>query len=118
MNVDKIVSNYLRQNPPTEEKLPNGCEKRFGIVGKFCKYTSAQHAESRNLYNGIPFGGCNYSWNELVSNLQDGDEIWKVGYACDGAVVVYLIRNNDIVYENYGNSKYPRRGYCVYLSVS
>lgn len=113
-----IIKTYLRNNPPTEEIIPVGFEKRFGIIGRFCRYDSVQHAESRNIYNGIPFGGCNSMWNELVSNLQDGDEIWKVVHEYDGAITVYLIRNNDIVYENYGNFKCPRRGYCVYLSVS
>lgn len=118
---DEITKKWLQDHPydPAKE-LPPGWELRFGMRGRFLKYNSVEHAESKNRIvireSGIevPFGYCNQEWETLKSNLQTGDEIWLYGGA--GGTAIYLIRDGHIVEDDYGKYKHPRHGYYICLS--
>lgn len=45
---------------------------------------TVEQAEAENLYPSqasgpavVPFGFCNYQWNELLAQTRDGDELWE-----------------------------------------
>jgi len=111
----EITKKWLTDNPYNPYDLPEGWEIKFGMRGKFMKYDSVEHAERKNTYNGMPFGGANHAWEELKSNLQDGDEIWLVG---NDGLAIYLIRNNSVVNESCGKWQHTKRGFCVILWYS
>lgn len=109
---DKITREWLIANPYDPDDLPVGWERKFGLRGMFMKYDSIEHAERKNMYKGVPFGGANYMWELMKSNLQEGDELWIVGN--DGEVV-YIIRNESVVWEQLGKYRHPVRGHYVVL---
>ena len=121
MREDKIIKDWLRENPPTDDGLPKGWEIRFGLRGLFLKYDSVEHAERKNMIlrrddRYVPFGYCYNIWQEVKGNMQEGDEIWRHGN--DGGETIYLIRDGSIVYdENYNKHKIPKIGYHIPLSI-
>jgi hypothetical protein len=110
---NEITKQWLRNHPydPTKD-LPKGWEYRFNMRGRFMKYDSVEHAERKNKF--VEDGYCSRAWKELKANLQPNDEIWIHGGS--GGVAIYLIRDGQIIEDDCGKWKYPRRGHYVNLS--
>lgn len=110
---NEMTKLWLEDHPydPTKE-LPKGWEYRFGMRGRFLKYDSVEHAERKNKFGED--GYCSSAWKELKANLQPNDEIWIHGGS--GGETIYLIRDGQIIEDNCGKWKYPRRGYYISLS--
>lgn len=108
---DKLVKKYLKETP-LDERLPEKWEVRFGLRGRFMKYDSIEHCERKNMHNGVPFGYAKKEWQEMKSNIQEGDELWIYG---NESTIIYLIRNGEIAYDwtTNGKYKYPRRGFHI-----
>jgi hypothetical protein len=107
---NEITKKWLLDHPydPTKD-LPKSWEYRFGMHGRFMKYDSAEHAERKNKFSI----GCR-AWEELKTNLQPNDEIWIHGGS--GGETIYLIRDGQVVEDDYGKYKCLRHGYYVNLS--
>lgn len=126
--LNRMTKQWLSQNYYTYNTLPPGWELRFGLKGRFLQYDSIEHAERKNMKDGVPFGYCHQDWETLKSNLQEGDEIWRFGDG--GGEAVYLIRKGKIVTEEYTRSillpaqnvtaftkfEHPKPGYYIQLS--
>ena len=100
-NIDQIIKDYLANTPVPETSLPPNWERRFGLIGMFCRYDDFDHAESRNMITiretgeDIPFGYVNASWKKMKENFREGDEIWKIGG--NFGISINLIQDNEIV---------------------
>ena len=121
--VDPMIKTWLADHPydPNDPStLPKGWEIRFGIRGRFLKYDDVQHAEARNMIVlretnvSVPCGYANREWEALKANLQEGDEIWRVGD--HGGEAIYLIRNNEIVMDRTSKYPFPKRGFHLFLT--
>jgi hypothetical protein len=40
---------------------------------------TVEEAERRHVVNGVPFGGANARWQELLDQLAPGDQLWRFG---------------------------------------
>ena len=74
------------------------------------KYGSVKEAEAANMVTDarlgdapVPFGSCNDAWNQLLAQMQDGDELWTFSTSEEswehlvGRAGVSLVRHGEVI---------------------